>query len=133
LTRARFPRLKIAYQHSPPFGSVSAEQDEECVAAINRDDVGILFIGLGCPKQELWMAAHKDRIHAVMLGVGAAFDFLAGAKPQAPQWMQSAGLEWLFRLMTEPRRLWARYLVHNPRFMFLSCLQLAKLERSPQS
>ena len=73
------------------------------------------------------MAAHKGRIHAVMIGVGAAFDFLAGAKPQAPRWMMTIGMEWLFRLITEPRRLWKRYLKHNPRFVVLFLLQLLRL------
>jgi N-acetylglucosaminyldiphosphoundecaprenol N-acetyl-beta-D-mannosaminyltransferase len=82
-------------------------------------------VGLSTPKQERWMAAHRDVVPAVMLGVGAAFDFLAGVKPQAPPWMQNAGLEWAFRLATEPRRLWRRYLKHNPRFAALFARQLA--------
>ena len=75
------------------------------------------------------MAAHRGRINAVMLGVGAAFDFLCGAKPQAPRWMMAIGMEWLFRLATEPRRLWKRYARHNPRFLFLFALQLSGLRR----
>ena len=80
----------------------------------------LLFVGLGCPKQERWMAAHRDRLPCALVGVGAAFDFLAGTKPQAPGWMQSGGLEWLFRLAHEPRRLARRYLVGNSRFIFHS-------------
>jgi len=86
-------------------------------AAIEASGARILFVGLGCPKQERWMARQRERLSCVMIGVGAAFDFLAGAKRQAPVWMQRAGLEWLFRLASEPRRLWWRYLVQNPRFV----------------
>jgi N-acetylglucosaminyldiphosphoundecaprenol N-acetyl-beta-D-mannosaminyltransferase len=89
-----------------------------------------LFVGIGCPKQEKWMAARKDRIPAVMLGVGAAFDFHTGRVRQAPRWMQAAGLEWAFRLLMEPRRLWKRYAKHNPRFVGLFMLQLLGLRYS---
>ncbi|MGQ9635487.1 MAG: WecB/TagA/CpsF family glycosyltransferase [Bryobacteraceae bacterium] len=115
----RFPRLRIAYAYAPPFRPISAEEDARIVKEIEHTGVRLLFVGLSTPKQERWMAAHRGRIPAVMIGVGAAFDFLAGAKPQAPHWMQRAGLEWLFRLSTEPRRLWRRYLKHNPRFVVL--------------
>jgi N-acetylglucosaminyldiphosphoundecaprenol N-acetyl-beta-D-mannosaminyltransferase len=128
----RYPSLKIAYLYAPPFRPLTTEEDEEVVRAINDSGTRILFVGLGCPKQERWMAAHKGRVQAVMLGVGAAFDFLAGVKPQAPRWMQRAGLEWLFRLLTEPRRLWRRYLYHNPRFVLLVLLQLLGLRRYPE-
>jgi len=94
------------------------------VDRINASGVQILFVGLGCPKQERWMAEHKDRVQAVMLGVGAAFDFLTGVKAQAPGWLQSAGLEWLFRLAVEPKRLWRRYMKHNPRFVAHFAAQL---------
>lgn len=86
----------------------------------------MLFVGLGCPKQERWIMAHHGQIPAVMFGVGAAFDFLAGSKPQAPRWMMRNGLEWAFRLASEPRRLAVRYLKHNPRFVLLSFHQLIK-------
>jgi N-acetylglucosaminyldiphosphoundecaprenol N-acetyl-beta-D-mannosaminyltransferase len=119
VSRARYPQLQVAYTHAPPFRTLSEEEDLAVVDDINASGARILFVGLGCPKQERWMAAHQGRIHAVMLGVGAAFDFLAGTKPQAPAWMQRVGLEWLFRLATEPRRLWRRYLYHNPRFVAL--------------
>jgi N-acetylglucosaminyldiphosphoundecaprenol N-acetyl-beta-D-mannosaminyltransferase len=128
----RYPSLKIAYLYAPPFRPLTPEEDEKVVRAINDSGTRILFVGLGCPKQERWMAAHKGRVQAVMLGVGAAFDFLAGVKPQAPRWMQRAGLEWLFRLLTEPRRLWRRYLYHNPRFVLLVLLQLLGLRRYPE-
>jgi N-acetylglucosaminyldiphosphoundecaprenol N-acetyl-beta-D-mannosaminyltransferase len=117
--RRRLPNLQVAFAHAPPFRPLTAEEDAAVVEEINRSGARILFVGLGCPKQERWMALHKGRINAVMLGVGAAFDFLSGMKPQAPPWMQQAGLEWLFRLATEPRRLWRRYAYHNPRFVVL--------------
>ena len=122
----RFAELRVAYAHSPPFRQLTAEEDGEVVREINRSGARILFVGLGCPKQERWMASHKDSVNAVMLGVGAAFDFLAGVKPQAPAWMQRVGLEWLFRLATEPRRLWWRYAYHNPRFVALLAGQYLK-------
>lgn len=117
--RRRFPALRVAYAHSPPFRELTAEEDTAVVGEINGSGARVLFVGLGCPKQERWMASHKGRVHAVMLGVGAALDFLAGAKPEAPVWMQRAGIEWLFRVASEPRRLWRRYAYHNPRFMAL--------------
>jgi N-acetylglucosaminyldiphosphoundecaprenol N-acetyl-beta-D-mannosaminyltransferase len=120
----RFPKLRVAYSFSPPFRPLSPQEDEQIVAAINAAGVRILFIGLNTPKQDYWMAAHKGRVQSVMVGVGAAFDFLAGTKRQAPRWMMPLGLEWLFRLATEPRRLWKRYLKHNPRYAVLLALQL---------
>jgi N-acetylglucosaminyldiphosphoundecaprenol N-acetyl-beta-D-mannosaminyltransferase len=122
--RERYPAARIAYAVSPPFRPVSAEEDEAIIREINDSGVGILFVGLGCPKQEKWMAVHAGRVQAVMVGVGAAFDFIAGTKPQAPKWIQRSGLEWLFRLSQEPGRLWWRYLYHNPRFVFLVMLPL---------
>jgi N-acetylglucosaminyldiphosphoundecaprenol N-acetyl-beta-D-mannosaminyltransferase len=120
----RFPKLQVAHSLSPPFRPLTPQEDEQVVAAINNSGVRILFIGLNTPKQDYWMAAHKDRVRAVMVGVGAAFDFLAGTKLQAPRWMMPLGLEWIFRLATEPRRLWKRYLKHNPRYVVLVALQL---------
>ena len=122
--KTRFPNLKVAYSFSPPFQEMSREDDAEIVKRINASSVRILFIGLGCPKQEKWMAEHRGKVNAVMLGVGAAFDFHAGVKAQPPAWMQKMGLEWLFRLITEPRRLWKRYLYHNPRFIILAIADL---------
>jgi len=122
----RFPKLEVAYSFSPPFRPLTAQEDEQVVVAVNTSGVRILFIGLNTPKQDYWMATHKDRLQAVMVGVGAAFDFLAGTKPQAPRWMMPLGLEWLFRLLTEPQRLWKRYLKHNPRYVLFLMLQLLK-------
>jgi N-acetylglucosaminyldiphosphoundecaprenol N-acetyl-beta-D-mannosaminyltransferase len=124
VVRFRYPHLEIAYLWAPPFRPLSEEEDRVVTARIDASGARILFVGLSTPKQELWMASHRGRVRAVMLGVGAAFDFLAGAKRQAPRWMMGAGLEWLFRLASEPRRLGRRYLKHNPRFVFLFLAQL---------
>lgn len=121
-----YPDLRIIYKYAPPFRMLTKEEDQNIVEKINSSGARILFVGLGCPKQERWMADHKSRILAVMLGVGAAFDIYAGLKPQAPTWMQKIGMEWLFRLMTEPKRLWKRYLYHNPRFIILSMREIWK-------
>lgn len=119
----KFPSLEIVYAYAPPFRPLTKEESDAVVDNIHAADVQVLFVGLGCPKQEQWMAAQKGRIHAVMLGVGAAFDFHAGSVKQAPHWMQDAGMEWAFRLLMEPRRLWKRYAKHNPRFVALASLQ----------
>lgn len=120
----RFPNLGVVYSFSPPFRVLTHEEDSEIVEQINTSSARILLVGLGCPKQEIWMSEHRGRINAVMLGVGAGFDFHAGLKSQAPAWMQSIGLEWFYRLATEPRRLWRRYLYNNPRFIILAILDL---------
>jgi N-acetylglucosaminyldiphosphoundecaprenol N-acetyl-beta-D-mannosaminyltransferase len=120
----RFPRLRVSHWEAPPFRALSSEEDDAAMRAIKSSEARILFVGLGGAKQDLWMAAHRGKIQAVMLGVGAAFDFLAGTKAQAPKWMQRSGLEWAFRLATEPRRLWRRYLRHNPRFAWLAVKQI---------
>lgn len=130
--RGRCPGLRIVYAHSPPFRPLSRAEDREVVEAIRASGARILFVGLGCPKQERWMAAHRGAIPAVMLGVGAAFDFFAGRKPIAPAWMQRSGLEWVFRLATEPRRLWRRYVLQNPVFVALFAAQLVR-SRLPRS
>lgn len=121
---ATFPTLRVAGAYSPPFRALSAEEDAEVVARINASGAGTVWVSLGCPKQELWMAAHRGRIQAVMVGVGAAFDYHAGTIQRAPQWMQHAGLEWLYRLLSEPRRLWKRYLVTNTLFIAGAARQL---------
>ena len=116
--RQRFPGVRIVGGYSPPFRDMTEEEDEAIVKEINRSHADVVWVGVGAPKQEKWMAAMRDRVHApVMVGVGAAFDFHAGLVPQAPNWMQAAGLEWLFRLAHEPRRLWRRYARYNPRFV----------------
>jgi len=113
----RFPGLRVMGALAPPFRTLTPAEDSEVVAAINRVNPDVVWIGLSTPKQEIWMAEHRPRLNArVLLGVGAAFDFHAGRRRQAPTWMQSLGLEWLFRLCQEPRRLGRRYLYNNPRF-----------------
>ena len=117
--RERFPGLRIVGSYSPPFRPLSAEEDTLIVEQINAAAPDIVWVGLSTPKQERWMAGHAGRLNAhALVGVGAAFDIHAGTLPQAPRWMQSRGLEWLYRLYREPRRLWKRYLSNNPRFVF---------------
>lgn len=114
----RYPGLIIAGYHSPPFRPLTEAEDAADVAAINAAQPDFVWIGLGMPKQEKWMASHVGRVDAAaLLGVGAAFDFHAGTKPRAPTWMQRSGLEWLFRLLCEPRRLAHRYLIDNTIFI----------------
>lgn len=120
----RFPSLKIAGTYSPPFRPLTEEEDASITETINKSGAGVVWVSLGCPKQEKWMAAHRGRIRAVMVGVGAAFDYHAGAIPRAPLWMQNNGLEWLHRLCSEPRRLWKRYLATNSLFIWHAARQL---------
>jgi N-acetylglucosaminyldiphosphoundecaprenol N-acetyl-beta-D-mannosaminyltransferase len=120
----KHPALKINFAFSPPFRPLSGSENAQIIEKISQSGARILFVGLGCPKQEIWMAEQKEKIPVVMLGVGAAFDFHAGLKRQSPPVLQIMGLEWLFRLVQEPRRLWRRYLYHNPRFVFLAIADL---------
>lgn len=115
-----FPQLDIAYQYSPPFRDLTDDEDNAVCQSIAQAGVGLLFVGLGCPKQEYWLAQHRGRIPAVMLGVGAAFDFHAGTASRAPAWMGDLGLEWTHRLLSNPRRLWRRYLISNSMFLGMS-------------
>lgn len=117
---ARFPGLNVAGTNTPPFGVISAEEDAAHTAAIVASGAGIVWVGLSTPKQEYWMREHVDRIPgATLIGVGAAFDFYAGDVKRAPEWMHQRGLEWLHRLVSEPRRLWRRYLVLAPKFVLM--------------
>jgi N-acetylglucosaminyldiphosphoundecaprenol N-acetyl-beta-D-mannosaminyltransferase len=113
----RYPALQIAGAEAPPFRQLSEAEDNAVVQRINHSGAGLVFIGLGCPKQDLFAFDHRSRLSAVQVCVGAAFDFHAGVKPTAPAWMQRHGLEWVFRLSCEPRRLWKRYLVTNSLFV----------------
>ena len=113
------PQLQIAFAKSPPFRPLTQAENKEIVSEIGLSGARLLFVGLGCPKQEKWIVENRGRIPAVMLAVGAAFDFIAGTKPQAPRWMMRAGLEWAFRLASEPRRLAMRYFKNNPQFVFI--------------
>jgi exopolysaccharide biosynthesis WecB/TagA/CpsF family protein len=128
--RQRFPALKIVGAESPPFRPLTEIEDRQMVHRINQSGAGFVFIGLGCPRQVAFAAEHRHSIHAVQICVGAAFDFLAGAKKMAPPWMQRRGLEWLFRLTQEPARLWRRYLVANTIFILLVARDLLR-ERKP--
>jgi N-acetylglucosaminyldiphosphoundecaprenol N-acetyl-beta-D-mannosaminyltransferase len=121
----RFPRLKIAGTYSPPFRKLDTHEETKIIQMINAASPDILFVGLGVPRQEKWMARHCQTIKVpITIGIGAAFDFISGEKKQAPTWMQARGLEWFFRLLSEPRRLWTRYLIYNPLFVFLFLIQL---------
>jgi N-acetylglucosaminyldiphosphoundecaprenol N-acetyl-beta-D-mannosaminyltransferase len=119
-----FPGLKIAGAYSPPFRPLTDAEDNQVVEQINASGAGTVWVSLGCPKQEKWMAAHRGRVNAVMIGVGAAFDYHAGTINRAPVWMQNFGLEWLHRLCSEPGRLWKRYLVTNTLFIVGATRQL---------
>lgn len=122
--REAFPQLVVAGAYSPPYRALTEAEDQAVVEAINSSGAGTVWVSLGCPKQERWMAEHKGRINAVMIGVGAAFDYHAGTIKRAPLWMQKNGLEWLHRLWSEPRRLWKRYLVTNTLFVWYAARQL---------
>jgi N-acetylglucosaminyldiphosphoundecaprenol N-acetyl-beta-D-mannosaminyltransferase len=116
---SRFPSLNIVGTYSPPFRELTDHEDAEICAMINKTKPDILWVGLGAPKQDIWMYEHRTKLDvSVMHGVGAAFDFLTGQVRQAPRWMMNAGLEWLFRLFQEPRRLWKRYTVTNLKFLY---------------
>lgn len=114
-----FADLQIAGRYSPPFRALSEQEDQEIVDMINDSDADIVFVALGCPKQEKWMAAHKGRVHASMLGIGNAFRTYLGYEKRAPKWMQKFALEWLYRLAQNPRRLFKRYFVSNSIFLLL--------------
>lgn len=124
--RRRHPDIDIPYSYSPPFRPLGEEEEAGIARSIEDSGARLLFVGLGCPKQEKWMARLAGRVPAVMLGVGAAFDFIAGSQARAPRWMRDNGLEWLHRLGSEPRRLLGRYLRHNPRFVWLAAREIRR-------
>jgi N-acetylglucosaminyldiphosphoundecaprenol N-acetyl-beta-D-mannosaminyltransferase len=124
--KQKFPLLKITGFYSPPFRN-KIEEDERVIDLVNNSSTDVLWVGLGGPKQDIWMYYHKDKVRVpVMVGIGAAFDFLAGTKQQAPVWMREYGLEWFFRLITEPKRLWRRYLINNLLFVWYVTVDLLK-------
>lgn len=130
----RFPGLQIAGFESPPFQALTPEEDRQAAIRINAARSDIVWVGLGSPKQEQWMHQHIKQLEVpVLAGVGAAFDFLSGTKPQAPHWVQRLGLEWLYRLISEPRRLWKRYILGYPRFVWLILMQRLGLLRLPEA
>jgi N-acetylglucosaminyldiphosphoundecaprenol N-acetyl-beta-D-mannosaminyltransferase len=117
--KLRFPNLKIQYQDCPLHGEIAEFDNKNHINDINKSKIKILFVGLGCPKQEAWIIKHKQDLNCVIIGVGAVFDFLAKTKKNAPRLFQILGLEWVFRLCSEPKRLFKRYLLANPRFLIL--------------
>ncbi len=130
--KTEFPQINIVGHYSPEFTKDFHPEKEDVLELINKSQPDILWVSLGSPKQDFWMKNHRDKLDVpVMIGVGAAFDFLSGVKKQAPRWMQRAGLEWFFRLICEPRRLWKRYLVGNSIFIYLALGDLFKPK--PQS
>lgn len=122
-----FPDLKVAGMVSPPFRELTKQEDSAITAQINASGAGLVFISLGCPKQEQWMSLHQGQIKAVMVGLGGAFSVYAGVKQWAPEWVRKYGLEWFYRLMQEPRRLWKRYAATIPPFLWLASKQVLKL------
>jgi len=117
--QANFPEVSIVGVHADRFRDATQEEDKMDIERINQSSANIVLVGRGCPRQEIWVSDHLGKINAAMMAVGAAFDFHAGTVKQAPHWMQKAGLEWLFRLIIEPRRLWKRYLFTNSKFIYL--------------
>ena len=118
--KTKFPGLAVVERISPPFRELTELEKQQMADRINSAWPDVVWVGLGTPKQDLWMGEFREKLEApVLIAVGAAFNFHAGRLPQAPRWMQRAGLEWLYRLLREPRRLWRRYLVGNPRFLWL--------------
>lgn len=127
----QFPGLAIAGIYSPPFRQLTASEEQHIVDLINKSHPHIVWVGLGAFKQEKWMYRHVEKLHhPVLIGVGAAFDFISREKKQAPLWMQRVGLEWLFRLFSEPKRLWRRYLINNPWFVILLLRQFLKRKKT---
>jgi len=124
-----FPQIKIVGFHIDRFRNATKEEDEQDIEKINQSSAHIILVGRGCPRQEIWVAEHIGKINGVMLAVGAAFDFHAKTLSQAPAWMQNNGLEWLFRLIQEPRRLWKRYLFTNSKFIYLILLKIFKIHK----
>ena len=124
-TASEFPRLRLVGLRSPPFRPMTDEEDLALVTEVNASGANIVFVSLGCPKQETWILRHRGRIASVMLGVGAAFDFHSGVRERAPQWIQDRGFEWLYRLLSEPRRLSGRYFSTNSSFIIGALQQLA--------
>ncbi len=125
------PGIQIAGVYSPPFRELTPEEDSQVIGMIQAARPDVLWVGLGTPKQETWMHAHRDSLRVpALIGVGAAFDILSGRKRQAPAWMREHGLEWLFRLLQEPRRLFWRYVVYGSRFVVLETVELLGFRRS---
>ncbi len=126
----RFPGMQIVGTYTPPFRPLNAEEEQDLDLQLKASQADILWCGLSTPKQERFISAYLDRLPVkLMVGVGAAFDLLSGNLDEAPDWMKRSGLQWFYRLIKEPKRLWRRYLINNPRFIWLSFLQLSRLRR----
>ncbi|QZZ22070.1 WecB/TagA/CpsF family glycosyltransferase [Leptothermofonsia sichuanensis E412] len=125
-----FPNLKIAGMEPLPFREITRDEDNAITQTLNNSGAGLVFVSLGCPKQEIWMAAHRDRVRAVMVGLGGAFPVYAGVHKRAPRLIRSLGFEWLYRLIQEPRRLWGRYSSTIPLFIWLALKQLLTTDRA---
>jgi N-acetylglucosaminyldiphosphoundecaprenol N-acetyl-beta-D-mannosaminyltransferase len=117
--KEHYPTIPTVGSYSPPFRALTPDEEIEVINKINKSGAKLVFVSLGCPKQERWMASMKGRIKATMIGVGAAFSTLSGVRKIAPRWMRRSGLEWLYRLFQEPKRLFKRYLYTNTKFIFL--------------
>jgi N-acetylglucosaminyldiphosphoundecaprenol N-acetyl-beta-D-mannosaminyltransferase len=124
-----FPQLQLVGHHVDRFREATPAEDEQDIQEINQSEAQLILVGRGCPRQEIWVAEHIGKISGVMMAVGAAFDFHAQTLKQAPTWMQNNGLEWLFRLIQEPGRLWKRYLFTNSTFIYLILLKIVKLHK----
>lgn len=124
-----FPKAKVVGAVSPPFRTLSKEEEEVYIQQINDSGANMVFVALGCPKQEKWMAKHSKKINAVLLGVGGAFPVFVNEQKRAPEWMRNMSLEWLYRLIQDPKRLFKRYLYTNSKFLYLLCLQKLKLKK----
>ena len=122
----QYPQMSIGKLYSPPFGEILYD-DQELISSINQDKSSLVFVVLGCPKQEKWMALMKDKINTVMIGIGGALPVMLGMQKRAPVWMQNAGLEWLFRLLQEPKRLYKRYIITNTLFLWIILKELIKI------
>ncbi len=130
LVRERYPGVQVVGAETPPFRPLTPAEDAEVCQRINAAQPDVVWVGLGGAKQDTWMAEHASRLQVpVLVGVGAAFDFFTGRVTQAPRWMREHGLEWLFRLFAEPRRLWRRYLVYNPWFALCLLLEVTRLKK----
>jgi N-acetylglucosaminyldiphosphoundecaprenol N-acetyl-beta-D-mannosaminyltransferase len=130
--KRHFPSIILAGCHSPPFRELTQIEQEKDIARIRETQPDIVWVGLGTPRQDHWVADHCHQLPGtILIPVGAAFDFLTGRQPQAPQWMRNRGLEWFFRLTSEPGRLWRRYLIDNPIFVLLYILQVAGIRKPP--
>ena len=123
----RYPELKIVGMYAPPFRRLTREEDEVDVSRINESGADFVWVALGAPKQEKWMYEHRGRVGGLMIGVGAAFDFIAGTTKRAPMWMQKFCMEWIFRIMQDPRRMLPRYLNTNFSFVYHTCRESLKV------